>query len=323
MKRFLNILAAGTVLVLGLETASAAPPKGRLNPTSSRPTPIQSPKILSPLTKPITKPTAPLPVTSRPLPVTGPISDKGRRNIVADGSRVRNDLTLPVIHSPKRMIFPTHDCPPPICHKPICRPKPCDVFGKCGRGFTVVFGGGYAPPVFEELPPLPPLTPPASVTPATPSLVSPPADAEPAPAAIVAAAPEQDVEVLEVKFVDAGDGEKTGPLYRVFVTNNTKADLADEFNVGIVVSTTKKMSENSPRAFVRLKGLKAGEVQGVDVRLPKDSLTMGTDADGKKMPFSWLVAVADTHEELKEKNGDNNLVQLQRNEIEREVAIRN
>jgi hypothetical protein len=185
----------------------------------------------------------------------------------------------------------------------------CDLFGQPGRGFTPGTGSGFEAPMFEESSPLPPLTPPAGrpVVITSPAPTSPPAEVTPVA--------DVDVEVVEVKFVDAGDGETTGPLYRVSVANNSKANLTQEFNVGILVSTARKMTKDSPRAFVRVKGMKAGEVQSVDVRMPVEALKMGTNADGKDVPFTWLVAVADTHEELNERNGENNLLQLQRDEI--------
>jgi hypothetical protein len=316
MKRFTNILAAGTILTLGLVTAAAAPPAGR--PSA----PVKSITNGSPNSAKM--PTAPADARDRRVVITdgasirNPITTSdgnNRRIVITDGTRIRTEPTLPTL-DPRVRITPTPPvCPPatcpisPVCRKPICRPRLCEVVGSVGRGFTPATDGGYAAPVFEESSPLPPLTQPGGGSIVTPSLTSPAAPTD------VASTIEVDVELVEVKFVDAGDGETNGPLYRVWVANNSKVDVTDEFNVGILVSASRKLSKESPRTMVRVKGLKGGEVRAVDVRLPVEALKMGTNADGKDVPFTWLVAVADSHEELKERNVDNNLLQLQRDEI--------
>jgi hypothetical protein len=61
--------------------------------------------------------------------------------------------------------------------------------------------------------------------------------------------------------------------------------------------------------------MKAGEVVSLDIRLPVEALNMGINSEKQPVPFSWLIAVVDSREELQETKVDNNFAILARLDI--------
>jgi hypothetical protein len=129
-----------------------------------------------------------------------------------------------------------------------------------------------------------------------------------------AAATPPDIELLDVRFVAKGDGQ-TGPLYRVSIRNNGKADVTRSFSVALLASTTRDVKPESPKTVATVKGIKAGAVKEMDVRLPAAVMNMGRNADGESVPFTWLFVVADCYNDLKDATPDNNMLVLNRRDI--------
>jgi hypothetical protein len=88
---------------------------------------------------------------------------------------------------------------------------------------------------------------------------------------------------------------------RVWVRNTGKVGVTKGFNVGVLISSSRKMMAGAPKALARVEILRAREEVVIDVRLPKVALDMGYNAEGEPVPFAFLFAVADSHEELQEK----------------------
>lgn len=127
---------------------------------------------------------------------------------------------------------------------------------------------------------------------------------------------QHDVQLLAIRFVDAGHPEqKLGPRFRVWIRNNSSADLTTPFNVSVIASNDDRLNEDLPQAGVRVEGIKAGETQSVDVRLPWEVYEMGRDADGKLAPFAKVHAIVDSHGEIVETSETNNGTSLERDEI--------
>jgi hypothetical protein len=125
-----------------------------------------------------------------------------------------------------------------------------------------------------------------------------------------------DVQLLAVRFVDAGHPEeKLGPRFRVWVRNNGTADIATPFNVSLFASNDDRLSEELPQAGVRVEAIKAGETQSVDLRLPWEVYEMGRDAEDRPAPFAKLHVVVDSHHEITETSETNNGTVLKREEI--------
>ena len=125
-----------------------------------------------------------------------------------------------------------------------------------------------------------------------------------------------DVQLLAVRFVDAGHPEqKLGPRFRVWVRNNSNADMAAPFNVSVIASNDDRVNEKLPQAGVRVEAIKAGETQSVDVRLPWEVYEMGRDAEGRPAPFAQLHVIVDSHGEISETSETNNGNALKREEI--------
>jgi len=133
----------------------------------------------------------------------------------------------------------------------------------------------------------------------------------------VVIAPQQyDVQLLAVRFVDAGHPENNlGPRYRVWVRNSSSQDLNIPFNVSIVAANDDQLNGNLPQAGVRIEGIAAGETQSVDLRLPWEVYQLSRDAGGNPMPFARLHVIVDSHGELAETLETNNGAVLDRGEI--------
>nr|MCH5376682.1 hypothetical protein [Planctomycetota bacterium] len=133
----------------------------------------------------------------------------------------------------------------------------------------------------------------------------------------VAVAPQQyDLQLLAVRFVDAGHPEnQLGPRFRVWFRNSSPQDLSIPFNVSVIASNDDRLSGDLPQAGVRVEGMEAGEKQSVDLRLPWEAYEMGRDTSGRTLPFARLHVVVDSHRELTETSKTNNGAVLDRGEI--------
>jgi hypothetical protein len=125
-----------------------------------------------------------------------------------------------------------------------------------------------------------------------------------------------DVELLEVRQVDAGDSQNDlGPAFRVWFRNNSVVDIHESFSVGLMASTSRRLSEDFPMATARVGGMKSGETLSVDIRLPIAAQKMGLNYEGQPVPFSWLFTDVDSSDELPDSNRTNNSMFQARSEI--------
>lgn len=125
-----------------------------------------------------------------------------------------------------------------------------------------------------------------------------------------------DVQLLATRFVDPGHpDQQLGPRFRVWMRNNSAIDLTQQFNVMLVASNDGTVDSGLPQAGIRISGLHAGETQAVDIRLPFAANTMGRDTAGHQIPFTYLTALVDSHNELSEADKSNNGTTLPRGDI--------
>jgi hypothetical protein len=184
--------------------------------------------------------------------------------------------------------------------------------GGCGGGDGDGDGGfvGGDPGVatgVEEGPPeeevVPTPVPATETTAATPAEVSP-------------ASRETDLELIEVRCVDAGTPAKNqGPCFRVWFRNNSLTVVGTSFRVAVLASLSRNFDLRSPRAVVEVKAMKPGEVLTVDLRLPMQVNFLGRNIEGRSLPFGFLAAVVDCEQTLSDSNRENNIAVLGRLEI--------
>jgi len=116
-----------------------------------------------------------------------------------------------------------------------------------------------------------------------------------------------DLQMLAVRFVDSGHPEeKLGPRFRVWFRNNSTVDIHKPFNVMLLASNSRELSEGLPEAGSRVDHIDAGQIQSVDIRLPFAASTMSTDAEGYEVPFEQLHVLIDSHREIPEAFEENN-----------------
>jgi hypothetical protein len=131
-----------------------------------------------------------------------------------------------------------------------------------------------------------------------------------------AAALPVDLELLEVRQLDRGNMAKNeGAAYQVTLRNKNGQAVTKEFNIGLAASTGRLATKDSVFAMVRVHGLDAGQTLTVDLRLPAKAFNMGLNADGQPVPFTWLTAVTDTHQEIEQLDRQNDFVVMNRGEI--------
>jgi hypothetical protein len=70
-----------------------------------------------------------------------------------------------------------------------------------------------------------------------------------------------------------------------------------------------------------VQGIEAERPVCVDVRLPAKALNLGQNADGQPVPFTWLTAVVDSHQELEQVSRENDFATLNRAEIVRVAPL--
>lgn len=116
-----------------------------------------------------------------------------------------------------------------------------------------------------------------------------------------------DLQMLAVRFVDSGHPEEQlGPRFRVWFRNNSNVDINVPFNVMLLASNSRELTEGLPEAGSRIDNIAAGQVQSVDIRLPFAASTMSSDAEGNEVPFEQLHVLIDSHREIPEAFKENN-----------------
>jgi hypothetical protein len=145
--------------------------------------------------------------------------------------------------------------------------------------------------------------------------------AEPAAASIDlgevknAAAPSLDIELVDVRLVDAGSMEHgVGPRFRLFCRNNGTLE-APKFHVTVMADLGSTLTEKAHQVTVESVGIKPGKTQTVDIQMPLEILKMTSSKDRWARPFDLLGAMLDSDESLTETNEKNNTLVLARDSI--------
>jgi hypothetical protein len=124
-----------------------------------------------------------------------------------------------------------------------------------------------------------------------------------------------DLQLLAVRFVDPGHPDKDlGPRYRVWVRNNSPRDVDQPFDVTLLASNQSELKGEVVQSGVTVPSINGEDVVAVDVRLPEDANHL-VEKDGHQMPFAFLTAVVDAHDEINERSEDNNGATLDRGDI--------
>lgn len=126
-----------------------------------------------------------------------------------------------------------------------------------------------------------------------------------------------DVETVAVHMIDAGDATQgTGPAYRVTLRNNSDVAIDDVFDLTLAASNSEAIPADAPTATSWIDGMQAGETRDIDIRLPATANTMGPTQNGQATAFSVLSTMADSQSRLVESDKDNNLMVLNRTDIQ-------
>jgi hypothetical protein len=126
-----------------------------------------------------------------------------------------------------------------------------------------------------------------------------------------------DVETIAIRFIDAGDASQgTGPAYRVTVRNNSDVAIDDVFDLTLAASNSAALPAGVPTATTWIDGMAPLEVRDFDIRLPVSVDTMGQSQAGQPTPFSILSAMADSQYRLVETDKANNLLVMNRTDIQ-------
>ena len=132
----------------------------------------------------------------------------------------------------------------------------------------------------------------------------------------VVVGPAHDLQLLAIRFVDAGHPEEQlGPQYRVWFRNNSERAIRTPFNVMLFTSADGTLAADLPQSGVRVTSIEAGQVQAVDVRLPIEVYSMEVDENGRPAPFTTLHALVDAAREVPEVYEANNGAKVGREEI--------
>lgn len=133
---------------------------------------------------------------------------------------------------------------------------------------------------------------------------------------VVVPAQQFDLQLLAVRFVDAGHPEQQiGPRYRVWFRNSSAQDVTTPFSVSIVAANDARLVEGLPQASVRIDSVPAGETQAVDLRLPWEVYQSHQDAAGQPVPFEKLHVIVDSHQEINDFDETNNGAIVDRGDI--------
>jgi len=125
-----------------------------------------------------------------------------------------------------------------------------------------------------------------------------------------------DLQLLAVRFVDPGHGEKAlGPRYRIWLRNNSDQSVAQAFTVHAMAANSAQPATGMPEAGVRVESIEAGKTISVDLRLPATAMLAGRDAAGNQVPFSSLHVLIDSGRAIAEAIEDNNGLVIDREKV--------
>lgn len=128
--------------------------------------------------------------------------------------------------------------------------------------------------------------------------------------------PDMDLELINVEMVSGGDREaRRGPSFKVTVRNSGKRNL-EKFLVSLVACKDAQIDSNSVHASTTVEELAAGAETSIAVTLPLEAMALGSDAQGRPMPYKSLVAAVDSDERISEGNEENNLALIDRTSIQ-------
>jgi hypothetical protein len=125
-----------------------------------------------------------------------------------------------------------------------------------------------------------------------------------------------DLELIAIRFVDLGfPHKKLGPAYRVRFRNAGSDDTTAPFWIALAADNGQQPTHAAKSASRQIAQLKAGGELSVDIRLPWEVMTMGSDSTGRAVPFSTLFVSLDTLGQIAETDERNNAARLARGEI--------
>ena len=124
-----------------------------------------------------------------------------------------------------------------------------------------------------------------------------------------------DVELVDVRLIDAGNGRTTGPAFRVWVRNNGPIEIASPLEVVLVAGDDRPVGDTAPHAAAEFKSPAAGELTSVDLRLPFTAYAVGTDAEGRPSPFTKIIAIVNPPETYADARDENNIASFDRDAI--------
>ncbi|MFC1597436.1 hypothetical protein ACFL5Q_05805 [Planctomycetota bacterium] len=132
----------------------------------------------------------------------------------------------------------------------------------------------------------------------------------------VVVGPAYDLQMLAIRFVDAGHPEEQlGPRYRVWFRNNSETALSAPFDVLLFASDDERLSADLPQGGVRVTSIGAGEVQSVDVRLPVEASVVGMDEQDQPTPPGTLQVLIDANRQVAETDEANNGATVRREDV--------
>lgn len=125
-----------------------------------------------------------------------------------------------------------------------------------------------------------------------------------------------DLQLLAVRFVDNGHSQQNlGPRYRVWVRNNSPVQIATPFSVLLLASNDQSPTVELPQSGVVVPSMDIGETKALDIRLPLAANRLGVTPEGYRVPFTYLHALVDSHQQIPELFEDNNGAVLARTDI--------
>ena len=126
----------------------------------------------------------------------------------------------------------------------------------------------------------------------------------------------QDVQLLAVRFVDNGHPEQNlGSRYRAWVRNNSPVQIVTPFSVLLLASNELTPTVELPQTGVVVPSMDIGETKVLDIRLPLAANRLGVTPEGYRVPFTYLHALVDSHQQIPETFEDNNGAVLLRTDI--------
>jgi len=138
---------------------------------------------------------------------------------------------------------------------------------------------------------------------------------EESPAEVVELIRGIDLELVDVRMLDAGKTNEQGPRYRVSFRNNGSTAIDQPFNITMMAATEMQVEEGLPQTLVRIGSIPTGQTKFVDVRLPATVFNMNGETEGRPTQFSKLLVFIDRDEEISDVNRDNNLAGLDKSDI--------